>query len=195
MATMDDPDKLPPDLTWQPDGHVTEIVLSSMADGEAGIVAEDALSHIDGCDHCTTRLGAEALLSAHAGELLIGLTEPSPKKATSTDEYAVKATKAAAAPANGRAALPKGAVLGALVLAAAGAAPSVFDAAPRLPGMLRDVGRVLLLLTRGAEVVVRSDAGTMLAWASSLVLLISGFVVSRSSRPKSSNGLAKEGGV
>ena len=70
MATMDDLDKLPPDLVWQQDGHLGDIVLSSIADGEVDIVPLEASSHLEHCDHCMTRFGAEALLSKHASELL-----------------------------------------------------------------------------------------------------------------------------
>lgn len=191
VATMDDLDKLPPDLTWQTDGHLTDVVLASVADGEAGIVEKSALSHLDHCDHCATRLGAEALLSAHAGEILMGLTEPMPAKAVAKVKVEKKSEKASET--NGRPALPKGALAGALVVAAVGATPSFIDMAPRLPGLLRDVGRGVVLLVRGADLVVRSDAGTTLAWVSSLFLLISGLVVSRLSRPGSSKGLAEEG--
>jgi hypothetical protein len=191
VATMDDQDTLPPDLAWQRDGHVTDIVLASVSDGEAGIVPIDALSHLDTCEHCSTRLGAEALLSAHAGELLAGLAAPSP----SPVKVAVKAAVKTPAKAPALAALPGGAVRGAVVLAAIGAAPSLLDSVARLPALLRAAGRAFMLLMHGAELVVRSDVGTTLAWAASMVLLISGLVVSRMSRVRPSNGLAQEGGV
>lgn len=189
---MDDLDKLPPDLAWQRDGHVTDIVLSSVADGEAGIVPSNALSHLEGCDHCATRLGAEALLSAHAGELLAELQEPSFAPALSPVKTRMKAEPASV---RGFQALPKGAVFAALVLAAIGAMPAIVDRGLRLPGLLGTMGRAVVMLARNAEVVSKSEMFTALAWAASVVLLISGLVVSRISRPGSSNGLAQEGGV
>ncbi|MDC3956034.1 hypothetical protein [Polyangium jinanense] len=195
MATMDDLDKLPPDLAWQHDGHVTDIVLSSVADGEAGIVPADALSHLDGCDHCAQRLGAEALLSAHASELLAELAEPSfaPVKAP------VKADAAAIAKApasvRGLATLPKRAVLGALLLATLGALPGILDRIAGVPSLLGTIWRASLMLTRSAALVSKSEWFPTLAFAASAVLLISGLVVSRMSRPGSSNDLAQEGGV
>jgi hypothetical protein len=184
VATTDELDKLPPDLAWQRDGHVTDIVVASVADGEAGIVPEDALSHLEHCEHCTSRLGAEALLSAHAGELLQDLASPA----------VVRAPAKAPVNANGKA-LPKGAVIGAFLIAAVGATPAIFDSVARLPALLRALGRAIVLLAHSTELVVKSDMGTTLAWAASLVLLVSGLVVSRLSRVRRSNGLAQEGGV
>jgi hypothetical protein len=190
VATMADSDKLPPDLTFEPDGHVTDIVLAAIADGEAGIVETKALSHVDECDHCSTRLGAEALLSAHAGELMAGLAGPS--------LVASKATELETAPtANvknpGRAALPTGAIAGAIGIAILGAVPSLFGHILHLPETLRAGSRAVILIIHGANLVVHSDAGTTLAWVSSVLLLISGLVVSRLSRSRSSNGLSKDG--
>lgn len=198
MATMDDLDKLPPDLTWQRDGHITDIVLASVSDGEAGIVPNDALQHLDHCEHCATRLGAEALLSAHAGELLAELAAPSPIPAVAASASTPAKTKPAkieTAKAPALAALPKKAVLGALLLAAIGAAPALWDSVARLPALISAIGRALTLLVHGGELVVKSEIGTTLAWAASMVLLISGLAVARFARVRPSHGLAQEGGV
>jgi len=187
VATMDDLDKLPPDLTWQHDGHVTDIVLSSVADGESGIVAEDALSHLDDCEHCSARLGAEALLSAHAGELIAELAAPSPLPVKAKSPVKSK-------PVVGPA-LPKRAIIAALALAAFGAMPGAVDASHHLMDRFATLGRIVTMLARSAELVAKSEMFTTLAWAASAVLLMSGLVVSRISRPGSSKELAQEGGV
>ncbi len=189
MATMDDLDKLPPDLTFEPDGHVTDIVLAAIADGEAGIVETSALSHVDECDHCTTRLGAEALLSAHAGELMAGLAEPLLVKSSAKE---LEITQPALSKNPGRPALPRGAIAGAIGIAIIGAAPSLIGHVLRLPETLRETSRAFVLVIHGVNLVVHSDAGTTLAWVSSVLLLISGLAVSRLSRPRSSNGLSKD---
>ncbi|MDI3283589.1 hypothetical protein [Polyangium sp. 15x6] len=195
MATMDDLDKLPPDLAWQHDGHVTDIVLSSVADGEAGIVPADALSHLDGCDHCAQRLGAEALLSAHAGELLAELAEPSFAPAKAPEKVSATAIAKAPASVRGLATLPKRAVFGALLLAMLGALPGILDQIARAPSLLGTIWRAVLMLGRSAALVSKSEWFPTLAFAASAVLMISGLVVSRLSRPGSSNDLAQEGGV
>ncbi|MRG92293.1 hypothetical protein [Polyangium spumosum] len=188
---MDDLDKLPPDLAFQHDGHVTDVVLSSVADGEAGIVPADALSHLDGCDHCAERLGAEALLSVHAGELLAELAEPS----FAPVRVAEKAAAKAPASVRGLATLPKRAVLGALLLAALGALPAILDQIAHVPTLVGTIGHAMLMLGRSAAVVSKSEMFPALAFAASAVLMISGLVVSRVSRPGSSNDFAQEGGV
>jgi hypothetical protein len=195
VATMDDLDKLPPDLAWQRDGHVADIVLSSVADGEAGIVPTDALSHLDGCDHCAQRLGAEALLSAHAGELLADLAEPSFAPAKVPVKVPAAATAKAPASVRGLSTLPKRAVFAALLLAALGALPGILDQIARVPTLLGTIGRAALMLAHSAELVSKSEMFPTLALAASAVLMISGLVVSRISRPGSSNDLAQEGGV
>ncbi|MDI1479855.1 hypothetical protein [Polyangium sp. y55x31] len=195
MAKMDDLDKLPPDLAWQHDGHVTDIVLSSVADGEAGIVPADALSHLDDCDHCAQRLGAEALLSAHASELLAELAEPSFAPVKLPVKVPAAAVAKAPASTRGLATMPKRAVFGALLLAALGALPAILDQIARVPSLLGTIGRAVLMLARSAALVSKSDVFPTLAFAASAVLMISGLVVSRMSRPGSSKDLAEEGGV
>jgi len=64
-------DKLPWEIIWQHDGHVTDVVLTSLADGEQAIVPEVALDHVEGCDSCSRRLGDTALLSLRVDEFLV----------------------------------------------------------------------------------------------------------------------------
>lgn len=190
MATMDDLDKLPSDLVWQQDGHLSDIVLSTVADGEQGIVPLEALSHLEHCDHCNTRFGAEALLSMHAGELLTSL-EPSAHVSAAQKPRAIKV-----AVHGGLTNLPKRAVFGSLVLAAMGAIPAILAGGHmRIAEITETFARSILMLSRGAVLVAKSDSFTALVWASAMVLLVLGLVVSRIARPGSVDGLAEEGSV
>src|SRR5262245_4199102 len=65
---------LPREILFEPDGHLTQVALTCVADGELGLVSAEALGHLDGCDRCTARLGEEALLSVSAGSALAGLS-------------------------------------------------------------------------------------------------------------------------
>lgn len=196
---MDNLDKLPSDLTFQPDGHLSDIALTAIADGETEIVAESAIAHLDHCDHCTTRLGAEALLTAYAGELVeevqlhAFVASQSEQLIPNAKPVAAQVNKEAATPIT-RAPLPKGALGAAIVIAAIGAAPSLIDGAMRLPDLLRSASTALVLLIRSANLIFHSDAGTTLAWVSSFLLLISGLAVSRLARTRTTQGLAEEGG-
>ena len=189
MATMDDLDKLPSDLVWEQDGHLSDIVLSTLADGQALIVPLEAQSHLEQCEHCTTRFGAEAILSMHAGELLTELGK-SPKAPAS-----VKPRVAEVLPEKRMSALPRRAVWAALILAACGAMPALVAGGMRLTSVLGTIGRSILMLSRGVVLVAKSDTFTPLMFLAAMVLLISGLVVSRSSRSGSANGLVQEGSV
>ena len=74
--TKRDPEQLPDELVFEPDGHVGEVALSCLADGEVALVPSKALAHIDACEQCTARLGAAALLSIGIGEALPHLALP-----------------------------------------------------------------------------------------------------------------------
>jgi hypothetical protein len=191
VAKMDDLDKLPSDLVWQQDGHLSDIVLSSVADGETDIVPLEALSHLEHCEQCSTRFGAEALLSMHASELLAEVS-----RASAHAPAAVPSRAARVAVEGNLSHLPKRAIFGALALAAMGSMPALVAGGhfriAEITGML---GRSILMLSRSMVLVAKSDSFTALIWASSMVLLILGLVVSRVARPRSVNGLAEEGGV
>ncbi len=189
MATMDDLDKLPSDLVWEQDGHLSDIVLSTLADGQALIVPLEAFSHLEQCDHCTTRFGAEALLSTHAGELLTELGKPSKAPAS------VKPRVAAVLPEKLVSALPRRAVWGALILGACGAMPALLADGMRVTSAAGTIGRSILMFSRGMVLVAKSETFTPLMFLAAMVLMISGLVVSRVSRPGSANGLAQEGSV
>lgn len=190
MATMDDLDKLPPDLVWQQDGHLSDIVLSSIADGEAAIVPHEACTHLEQCEDCTTRFGAEALLSMHAGELMAEV-------ARAADMPMVLAPRPVRdLTLDGWAKLPKRAFYGALFVAAMGAMPAILSQWPvRVAHILEVFARSIVMLARGSVLLVRSGSFTVLLWVSAMTFLALGLVVSRLARPRLENGLAEEGGV
>jgi hypothetical protein len=101
---------------WQRDGHLTDLALTALADGERALLPEPAAQHADGCDGCTARLGELAVLSLSVGEALSGepLAEP-------------------ARVASPRAHFPFAALVVALVLAGLGALPALFQAPRWLP--------------------------------------------------------------
>jgi len=191
VATMDDLDKLPPDLVWQQDGHLSDIVLSSIGDGQASIVPLEAFTHLEHCDDCTTRFGAEALLSKHAGELLAEVS-----RAVKAAPPVVAVRPIRVGPAGGLANLPKPAFFGALFIAAMGAMPAFYGHGHlRIAQITEIVGRSIVMLARGMVLIARSGSFTALAWASAMILLVLGLVVSRISRPGLVNGLTEEGSV
>lgn len=57
---MTEHSRFPQGLIWQPDGHVSDWVLSALVDGEAEVLPEDAVGHADSCEECATRIGIMA---------------------------------------------------------------------------------------------------------------------------------------
>jgi hypothetical protein len=157
---------LPLELVWQDDGHVSEVALAAIADGELEIVPDQAARHVGACDDCTARLGEQALFSLATDEAL-SLAHPAAERAAL------------------RRPLPVAAICTALVLAAIGSAPALI-------GVLADIGsaphlalRGLLLGTRTLSALVRAaaaaDAGVWaVAWcAATAVLLGLGALIAR----------------
>ena len=174
MATMDDLDKLPPDLVWQQDGHLSDIVLASIADGEVNIVPLEAHSHLEHCEDCTTRFGAEALLSMHAGELMAEVSRAAELPAVATPRSVRDAA------VDGLTRMPKPAFFGALFLAAMGALPALLSQGHLRIGHITEIlSRSIVLLSRSVVLVMKSGSFTVLMWASALTLLALGLVVSR----------------
>jgi hypothetical protein len=180
---MDDLDKLPADLVWQQDGHLSDIVLSTIADGEMAIVPLEAHSHLEHCDECTTRFGAEALLSVHAAELLAEVSR-APRVSQSSQSPVLAMPRSVREVAfDGFARLPKPAFFGALFLAAMGAVPALISRGPwHLADIAQVFGRSIVMLARSMVLVAKSGSFTVLLWASAMTLLLLGLVVSRSSR-------------
>jgi len=188
---MDDLDKLPPDLVWQQDGHLGDIALSSLADGQVDIVPLEASSHLEHCEHCITRFGAEALLSKHAGELLAEVSRMTDAVPANVSPRSVRIVAA-----TGFAKLPKHALFGALFLAAIGAMPVLSSPGQwRIAEFTETLGRSIMMLSRGMVLVAKSGSFTVLVWASAMILLVLGLVVSRVARRGLVNGLVEEGSV
>ena len=158
-------DKLPWEIIWQHDGHVTDVVLTSMADGQHAIVPDTALEHVDGCHFCSQRLGECALLSLRVDEQL-ALQETQSQRA--------------------RASFPWSAVFVALLAAGLGMIPALLQA----PGWLAALSTWLVqgfpLFVRSAALLARTLPqglqGTMLVatLASAIVLTITGYGIARS---------------
>lgn len=194
---MDNQEQLPSELLFEQDGHVTEVVLACLADGELALVPEAAAAHVDACDTCTARLGAAALRSLDAGEALheIGVTTAMPTTAVKAARPVPRARlealppqRAAEPSPRARRPLPYGAIGAALLVAIVAGAPGLLDTAAALPGLLRSVpvlARVVVGLLRGAPEGLL-NAALLLRWASAAVLIVAGWVVARTMTQKQS---------
>jgi len=194
---------LPPDLIFEPDGHLTEVCVTCVADGELSLVPEAALGHLDACDACGERLGRAALLAVAAAEGLRALA------LRDVDESAVAAVPAVVAaelarpapvsPRRLRRPLPIAAIAAALLVAAVTAGPTLADAAASLPSLLSAVLGWLPALRHMALAAVGGGASVLGPWAllikgvSAMAFVTLGLSVARISAHR--RAMAVEGGV
>ncbi|MBI5536825.1 MAG: hypothetical protein HY898_29155 [Deltaproteobacteria bacterium] len=157
-------EKLPWEIIWQHDGHVTDVVLTSMADGEEAIVPEVALDHVGGCDSCSRRLGDAALLSIRVDDHIV------------------------AAAAQARAARPRfpwAAVMVALTVAGLGMIPTLLRAPAWLAATSATLVQGLPLYVRSGALMARTLPqglqGTLLvsSFVSAFVLTLTGYGIAR----------------
>ncbi len=193
------PEQLPDELVFEADGHVSEVALTCVADGEIAIVPPQALSHLEGCEQCTARLGAAALLSIGVGEALRA-DEVMAEVALVTRAIAARAAPAAFVTATAakveqakeapssrrRRPLPRVAIAAALLIAAVAAAPTLLDSAQAWKTWAPSALRAMTLITRVAAMLVRSSPETLggtataLRWGAALLLIGLGSMVARS---------------
>ncbi|WP_437778098.1 hypothetical protein [Sorangium sp. So ce1097] len=161
---MEDDDKLSPDLVWQPDGHLTDVALTALGDGEEAILPDGAAAHVARCPICSAALGRTALLSLRAGELLRA--------------QAASASSCASEPAAPRAPLPIPAIAFALALSALGAAPSLASGAGGLRERWAAIWHACSVVVRTGWAVAGSGALsgwlTALSWLSAALLVVVG---------------------
>jgi hypothetical protein len=196
-------EKLPLDLTWQPDGHVSEVALAMMADGEQDLLAAGAAEHVEACDACSVRLGAAAMISLRVTEELPAiaarhaLVEARTESLAAIDVAPVTPSRLAARamikPA-GRP-LPARAIAAALLVAVIGALPSLLVELPRLPSFFSSVLKMVPVVGRAAIAQVQgylsgaSGPAPALTWLSAVLFLITGLALARSmSRGRSLQG-------
>lgn len=196
---MDSDDKLPLELVWHEDGHLTEVALSALADGEAAILPEEAAVHADCCEACARALGEAALLTLRAGEALrdaaASVAVTAPVTAAASVAVTAPAPVTAAAPVVARP-LPLAAVAAALAIAALAAAPRLIARGPELSEDVQALGRTLLVMAGVGRALVQSGAFargwmSVLPWVSAALLVVIGLGVARAARGQVS---AEEGG-
>jgi hypothetical protein len=194
-------DELPESLCFEVDGHVTDVVVTCLADGETAILPASAMAHVDACDACTSRLGTEALLSVGATDALIAaasearaplrLVAPAPAlPAVSLPAGRAAAWTAPAPSSRKRRPMPIGAIAAALCIAALGAVPSFMDTLHNLRTVVPDFVHALPVWSHALEAVLRSlvqsRSGVALRWMIAMVFIAMGSLLARSMTRKQS---------
>jgi hypothetical protein len=190
---------LPNDLIFAPDGHLTELGLTCVADGEVALLPAAALAHLDACEACGLRLGEAALLSAAAADAL----RLDPARALVTIRPHVVAEAAPAprftpAPMSPRRSRrpPALAIAVALAVAALTAWPALAETAHALPAWIGGAmgwAPTLARLARGWLFGDASTAALAVKGASALLFVVLGIQVARAMSRVSAE--AMQGGV
>ncbi|MEO6419341.1 MAG: hypothetical protein ABIP39_08055 [Polyangiaceae bacterium] len=156
--------KLPDEIVWDEGGHLSEIALTSIADGQEAILPEAAGAHFASCSVCMQSMGNAALLSTRVAGLLA--------------EGASAAQATAEAPVFP---IPVSAIAAAVLLAAVGALPSITD----LPMWISEASflftRTIPLFFRSGIALVRSSGSLSpaVSYACAALLLMAGFAITR----------------
>ena len=68
-------EQLPREIVWTADGHLSEVAMTAIADGEEAILPRDAFAHLGVCEGCAAGVEGAASLSA---EMSRALAVPAP---------------------------------------------------------------------------------------------------------------------
>lgn len=165
------------ELTFEPDGHLTDVALTALADGQDAIVPEHASKHLDECQQCVWRLGELALLAVDVGMVLREVpTQQQPRAQAVFPVYALAA---------------------ALAVALVGAIPLLAHAWAELVSTAAVIVRIAPHLARSAAALAQAGTssfgpGGLLALAlSCMVLLMTAFAIAKTlpSRVPAQGGL------
>jgi hypothetical protein len=149
-------------LVWDQAGHLAETALHALADGELGLLPEQAVAHVAGCRLCEGRLGATALLAVEIGEAL-----------------AVRGPEPVAV----RRPLPVAAFLGALAIAVVGLVIELEGTAAtvmRIPTLIAHAAPVLV---HGIRLAISGASGSarfaVAGWVAAALLVLGGVMIAR----------------
>ncbi|WP_394823715.1 hypothetical protein [Pendulispora albinea] len=173
--------------------HLSEIVLTAIADGQLSIIPNVALVHLQSCETCVCAIGNAAMLSARISAHLNELAPSASNQA------------AAHAPANGTQAaaqaaqleqpaepirLPWAAIAAALLVAGLAALPSITSAPVWFEESSRVMLRAIPQLLHGVITVVRSGTAVPVAisYASAALLMLIGVTIAMRQNPASPDG-------
>jgi hypothetical protein len=158
------PEQLPIELVWTEEGHLSEVAMTAIADGEEAILPRDAFGHLGLCEACAAGVEGAASLSIAVSR---AFSDPAPVETTEAVKVLIPFPARAAALA---------VVVGALATV------------PNLVAIYGWVGRMWWALREGTPILTR-QAVTFLprAWSwlpvmsltAAMLLLLVGFSVAR----------------
>lgn len=154
-------DMLPDDLIWTEGGHLSDITIAALGDGQDSIVPEKARDHAATCDACAAQMGHAAMLSTELGAVM---RAPIPAVVTE------------------RAPVPWLAIIAAMLVAAVGSLSSIFEnpsALAESPNAF--VRQSSLALHAGSDLVhgIMNGLGPIVSFGCAALLFATGAVVAR----------------
>lgn len=78
---MKAPEELPRELVWTSEGHLSDVAMTAIADGEEAILPRDAFGHLGLCDACALGVERAAALSADVNLALAAPLESAKEEA------------------------------------------------------------------------------------------------------------------
>ena len=178
--------KLEASLVWDAAGHLAEVAVAALVDGELELLPKDAVQHAETCSLCAERVGHQALFAFEVVEAIALEAEALAREPRIEPMKPRKEEVPQGVPTYpGRsssplppAPLPVPALIAALVVAAVSSGPWLFTLEPSSPAQaLARLARVIA----HAVAAARAPGVAELAWGSALLLACAGVAVARAS--------------
>jgi hypothetical protein len=154
------PALLPDELLWSEDGHLTEIAIAALGDGQDAIMPEKARDHALSCESCAAQMGRAAMLSSELGEVM---RAPIPT------------------PAVERVPVPWLAIVGAIFVAAAGTFSTLFESSSLVDAPSAFAHQAPLALHAGSALLrgIANGIGPLASFGCAALLVAAGAMVAR----------------
>jgi len=155
---MSRPEQIPSELVWTSEGHLTDVAMTAIADGEEAILPGEAFGHLGACELCVRGVDRAASLSTAVTH---ALASPEPERA--------------------RRAFPVLAVAAVIALSALTALPSLGAARESMVQLYRVLPELLPILIRSITTLAKSASRwiPLLSLASAMLLFVTGWSVAR----------------
>ena len=179
---------LAPDIAWEPSGHLSEVALSALADGEEALLDAAMLGHVDACEACAVQLGEVAMRGAHVGDALslLGAAAASVPAPVVVPAPAPIVAVGSTTPRPVRRKVPVAVIGAALAVAVIGAAPGLASLPHDVAETASVLQKVLPSLVRMLPVALgklwngpTTGAAAALMWSLSLALIAAGFGIAK----------------
>jgi hypothetical protein len=154
------PALLPDELIWSEGGHLSEIAIAALGDGQDAIVPEKARVHALSCESCAAQMGHAAMLSSELGQ-------------------AMRAPIPVAMPE--RVPVPWLAIVGAIFVAAAGSLSSLFESSSIVDAPSAFAHQAPLALHAGSALLrgIANGIGPLASFGCAALLVAAGAMVAR----------------